>query len=346
MEALKDMLLGIGAGCQNLQRQESASQPVAGWAGVRATRGLGNALDSAGQLVLFPGAIGKTAWASKMRCAPKSRVFHLVSRTYSNGSPFASLVVSSGRNAFTAALLPDGGGGQEDAQDRSGCRANAQRLKQQEQQQQKAVADVQAADRQQRPPTGGWHQLRDLSGTWIKNRESSQSMEDAMNLMRLNGIVRQAVKLVKGVHIKVEPDNFTFTVFSFISWFKVKEVYPMNGDERHYRRRDLRRGGAMGRVEPQGRNIQVHLRWNDPFGGQGRDFFRLVSQDELHIDSVIEVAGQTARYLTVYNRKPDRRRKRLQEGCAVHLASSEAGDDGAGSDHGVQRGGGDTGGKK
>ncbi|EFJ41823.1 hypothetical protein VOLCADRAFT_98222 [Volvox carteri f. nagariensis] len=55
-----------------------------------------------------------------------------------------------------------------------------------------------------------------------QNRESSDSMENAMNLMRLNGIVRQAVKLVKGVQIEFEPENFTFIVFSFISWFKFK----------------------------------------------------------------------------------------------------------------------------
>ncbi|GIL61665.1 hypothetical protein Vafri_16085 [Volvox africanus] len=350
MEAFTEVLLGIGAGCQNLQRQalmqESAYQPAADWAEFRASRGLGIPSDSAGQLVLFPGAIGKRAWASRASFTPNSHTCHFLSRMYSNAAPFASLVVSSGRNAPTGSVVPGGSGGQGESHGRSSCCATVHMLRQQEQQQQKAVAVVQEADGQQHRPAGGLHQLQDLSGIWIKNRQYSQSMEDAMNLMRLNGVVRQAVKLVKGVNIQVDRDNFTFTVFSFISWFKVKEVYPMNGEERHYRRRDLRRGGAMGHVEPQGRNIQVHLRWNDPYGGQGWDHFRLVSEDELHIDSVIEVAGQTARYLTVYNRKPKTRRQKPSGNEATHPASSEVGDDGAGSDRGDHHGVGGAGGKK
>jgi hypothetical protein len=35
----------------------------------------------------------------------------------------------------------------------------------------------------------------------------------------------QAIKLVRGVTIDMSSgDNFTFTVFSFISWFKVKQA--------------------------------------------------------------------------------------------------------------------------
>ncbi|GLI66406.1 hypothetical protein VaNZ11_010167 [Volvox africanus] len=353
MEAFTEVLFGIGAGCQNLQRQaygslqalmqKSAHQPTADWAEFR---GLGIPFDSAGQLVLFPGAIGKRAWASRMSFTPESRTCYLLSQTYSNAAPFGSLVVSSGGNASTVSIMPGGSGDQGVSHGWSSYCAAVHISKQQEQQQQKTVAVVKDADRQQHRLTGEWLQLQDLSGIWIKNREKSQSMEDAMNLMRLNGIIRQAVKLVKGVNIKVDRDNFTFTVFSFISWFKVKEVYPMNGEERPYRRRDLRRGGAMGHVEPQGRNIQVHLRWNDPYGGQGRDHFRLVSEDELHIDSVIEVAGQTARYLTVYNRKPKTRRQRRSGNEVTHLASSEVGDDGAGSDRGDHHGIGGAGAKK
>ncbi|GIL61668.1 hypothetical protein Vafri_16085 [Volvox africanus] len=91
---------------------------------------------------------------------------------------------------------------------------------------------------------------------------------------------------------------------------------------------------------------RVGISRNDPYGGQGWDHFRLVSEDELHIDSVIEVAGQTARYLTVYNRKPKTRRQKPSGNEATHPASSEVGDDGAGSDRGDHHGVGGAGGKK
>ncbi|KAG2484641.1 hypothetical protein HYH03_016594 [Edaphochlamys debaryana] len=153
---------------------------------------------------------------------------------------------------------------------------------------------------------GGSGALVNLSGTWIKDKERSESMRQAMDIMHLSGIVRQAVKLVRGVRIDQTPEEFNFAVFSFISWFKVKEVYPMSGEERQFRRRDLRRGKHVGRVEPYGKDLRVVLRWSDPFGGTGTDHFRLVSEEELHIESVLEVGGKSARYLTVYRRKHDK----------------------------------------
>ncbi|KXZ46597.1 hypothetical protein GPECTOR_42g808 [Gonium pectorale] len=140
------------------------------------------------------------------------------------------------------------------------------------------------------------------------DRERSDSMEGAMNLMHLNGIVRQAVKLVRGVRIDQQPEAFNFTVFSVISWFKVREVYPMSGEPRQFKRRDLRRGKALGWVEPHEQELHVRLEWGDPHGGTGTDHFRLISPEELHIESVLRVDGQLARYVTVYHRKPDRHR--------------------------------------
>ncbi len=43
-----------------------------------------------------------------------------------------------------------------------------------------------------------------------------------MSLMHLGGIIRQAVKLVRGVHIDQDDTTFALTVFSIISWFKVR----------------------------------------------------------------------------------------------------------------------------
>jgi hypothetical protein len=47
-------------------------------------------------------------------------------------------------------------------------------------------------------------------------------MDAAMRLIHLNGLMRQAVKLIRGVQLCIEEDRFRFSVFSAISWFKVR----------------------------------------------------------------------------------------------------------------------------
>lgn len=162
------------------------------------------------------------------------------------------------------------------------------------------------------PPLG--RKLNNMSGTWLKDKERSQSMEAAMSLMHLGGIIRQAVKLVRGVHIDQDETTFALTVFSIISWFKVRETYALSGEATQCKRRDLRRGKHTGHVQKHGHDLRLHLSWDDPFGGTGHDEFRLINQDELHIESTINVGAQQASYLTVYNRKkPKQQAKQSQQ---------------------------------
>lgn len=46
-------------------------------------------------------------------------------------------------------------------------------------------------------------------------------MDQALSLMSLGGIMRQAIKLVKGIKIAQDEETFTMSVFSVFSWFKV-----------------------------------------------------------------------------------------------------------------------------
>lgn len=146
-------------------------------------------------------------------------------------------------------------------------------------------------------------QIPDFSGTWIKDKEKSESMGEAIKLMALGGLVRQAVKLIRGVKITQDSSQFTMAVFSVISWFKVTERYKLNGEESSCKRRDLRRGGHKGQVEALGDKLLLHLKWDEPYGGTGWDEFTLKTPDELHIKSSVTVRDQTVQYTTVYNRK-------------------------------------------
>lgn len=49
-------------------------------------------------------------------------------------------------------------------------------------------------------------------------------MDAAMRLIHLNAIMRQAVKLIRGVQLGIREDELHFAVFSAISWFKVGGV--------------------------------------------------------------------------------------------------------------------------
>lgn len=82
----------------------------------------------------------------------------------------------------------------------------------------------------------------DFSGRWHKDAARSSPMTDALRVMAIGGVVRQAIKLVRGCEIKQTPDMFEMAVTSALPWFKVTERYPLDGAEIKLRRRDLRGG--------------------------------------------------------------------------------------------------------
>eukprot|EP01026_Neomeris_dumetosa_P083186 TRINITY_DN961_c0_g2_i1.p2 TRINITY_DN961_c0_g2~~TRINITY_DN961_c0_g2_i1.p2 ORF type:complete len:308 (-),score=38.65 TRINITY_DN961_c0_g2_i1:219-1142(-) len=142
-----------------------------------------------------------------------------------------------------------------------------------------------------------------FSGIWIKDRERSDSMEKAMDIMGMRGIVRAAVGLIRGVEVKYSKDEFVFSVFSYIMWFKITERYPLNGDICRYNRRDLRSGQHTGYVEEKGQKVMCRVVWSDPFGGSNTDVWSCPNDDELHVESSLNVAGQSVSFTTVYKKQ-------------------------------------------
>ena len=56
----------------------------------------------------------------------------------------------------------------------------------------------------------------------------------------MNGLLRLAVGLVRGLELDVTQDTFHVAVFSVIAWFKVRERYSLTGELSSWKRRDLR----------------------------------------------------------------------------------------------------------
>ncbi|GAX85901.1 hypothetical protein CEUSTIGMA_g13317.t1 [Chlamydomonas eustigma] len=181
---------------------------------------------------------------------------------------------------------------------------------------------------------------RELAGTWVKDVGRSSSLDEACKVMQLNGVVRLAVRLVKGLEIKVtdpKPQNkesasfptarsnipatsvtkefnaveaqptFEMAVFSAIPWFKVRERYQLYGTPSTCRRRDLRRGGHVGSatVTPDG-GVRLQLEWGAPLGGRGVDEISMMSDNtnELLVKSELKLDnGQVGRFHAVYTRR-------------------------------------------
>lgn len=46
-------------------------------------------------------------------------------------------------------------------------------------------------------------------------------MEAAIKLIELNGVIRTAIRMIRGVELKLTDSTFEFAVFSIFPWFKV-----------------------------------------------------------------------------------------------------------------------------
>jgi hypothetical protein len=59
---------------------------------------------------------------------------------------------------------------------------------------------------------------------FMQDKEASDSMSDAITLMGLSGLMRQAIKLIKGITLTQDDASFSMAVFSVLSWFKVRRL--------------------------------------------------------------------------------------------------------------------------
>lgn len=55
----------------------------------------------------------------------------------------------------------------------------------------------------------------------LQDKAASDSMSEAITLMGLSGLMRQAIKLIKGIKITHDDTSFSMAVFSVFTWFKV-----------------------------------------------------------------------------------------------------------------------------
>uniref|UniRef100_A0A7S0WPY6 Uncharacterized protein n=1 Tax=Pyramimonas obovata TaxID=1411642 RepID=A0A7S0WPY6_9CHLO len=159
-----------------------------------------------------------------------------------------------------------------------------------------------AASAERTRPQGMPPQAAQMAGRWVKARAESQSMDAACDLIHMNFVMKRAVCLISGLHIEATPTEFKLVVTSVVPWFKITETYPWDGSEVQFRRRDFRKGTALGSVREQGDGLEIRNRWRDPYPGTDTCVFsvtgeRLVAKTTMRLDT-----GQTAYYEQVYYR--------------------------------------------
>jgi hypothetical protein len=179
-----------------------------------------------------------------------------------------------------------------------------------------------------------------FEGTWIKLKDKSSSMEEALDAFHMSGLPRRAAGLVRGVAVHLHPkggakagsaaatpkkkdddgdDNepeeetqaiaeteFEFAVFSALPLLKVRERYTIDGPPGKARRRDLRRGQHSARAVSLegGKAMRLEIEWPDPFGGKGFDDFRINESGELVISSELTMNnGERVAFVAVHRRK-------------------------------------------
>ena len=130
--------------------------------------------------------------------------------------------------------------------------------------------------------------ITQLNGVWIKDKELSDSMTPVCDLMQLNGVMRFAIGLIRGVQISCCPSKFEFAVLSGVLWFKIKERYELNGEESRHRRRDFRGGGSLGRATPAAEGgVEIAHRFGEPMPGVMEERFYCPEENVMFVDTVI-----------------------------------------------------------
>ena len=143
-----------------------------------------------------------------------------------------------------------------------------------------------------------------LTGRWRKDAAASDSMADAMEMVDLQWVLRQAIKALNHLQINETETHFV-TNLKAGGPLDVVERYPWDGAEVLHARRDKRRGTHRGRFVRSPAGPRIEVEWEDPYGGECADTFTL-SPDGESLSQVTEMrirgTGRQTTYTTIYRR--------------------------------------------
>lgn len=94
-------------------------------------------------------------------------------------------------------------------------------------------------------------------------------------------------------------------VLSSRAFEQITEKYPLSGEEVVQKRRDMRGGKHLGKAKwsSGSKEIQLDFRFEGEIAGTGRDTFKLISDEELHVVSTLETSDGKNTMTKIYKRK-------------------------------------------
>eukprot|EP00890_Picochlorum_soloecismus_P002533 jgi/Picsp_1/3280/NSC_06120-R1_predicted protein [Chlamydomonas reinhardtii] len=147
--------------------------------------------------------------------------------------------------------------------------------------------------------------LTSLTGKWRKNKNKSDCMREACDMVELPFVFRKALAFLNVLEIQDDGEYFR-TILKAGGIMDVVEVYPWKDCKPVvHRRRDKRRGKHLGSVRREDGHPQIVVSWDDPFGGVCSDTF-VLSEDGMELKQVTEMeivaSKKRTKYVTVYSR--------------------------------------------
>lgn len=150
---------------------------------------------------------------------------------------------------------------------------------------------------------------KSLAGKWKKDYRRSDSVQPSLELFQAPWVIKKAAPFASGLEIIKTPTQFRTLVSASV--IKLKESYPLDGSKVYVKRRDMRAGKHLGRVELveiQGEEaVVLDCRWSPPLPGKCTEIYRLEpgsSGNVLLVESILTRLDtyQQVRYTSVYTR--------------------------------------------
>jgi hypothetical protein len=144
-----------------------------------------------------------------------------------------------------------------------------------------------------------------LTGAWRKDREASDDMAEACDMVALPWVLRKALAVLNRLEVEDTDAHFA-TNLKAGGLMDVVERYPWSAEQVAHSRRDKRRGQHTGRVTrtAEGRPC-IEVTWENPHGGECADTL-VLSPDGNTLTQVtamhIRDSGRRTAYKTVYRR--------------------------------------------
>ena len=76
----------------------------------------------------------------------------------------------------------------------------------------------------------------------MQDAQASDSIDEALQLLHINALLRQPMRQLKGIQLQREGSCVTLKLLSPVWFFALSEQYDLGGSVCHLPRRDFRRG--------------------------------------------------------------------------------------------------------